>query len=248
VAAAVECVIQGCRGLEHAHAAGVIHRDVKPSNFLLDTAGVVKVLDLGLSRLEDVEDPAGQRQPGTYILGSCDYLAPEQSADPAAAGPRADIYGLGATLFFLLNRQAMYTNGSAFDRVMAHRTAPTPSLRELRPEVSPALEAVYRRMVAKDLAERFPSMDQVRAALEVVAAADPATAAVRAGGLAALATGGEPANLGPDTTPSGVKPTSTGDPPPPRLGIQARILAVVVVVVLGLLAWAVLVARHGPTG
>ena len=108
---AVECIIQAAGGLACAHDRGVVHRDVKPANLLRDAAGVVKVADLGLAQLNNPETNsvnASLTQAGS-ILGTVDYMAPEQALDAATVDHRVDIYSLGCTLFFLLTGRPMYS-------------------------------------------------------------------------------------------------------------------------------------------
>lgn len=166
---AVSCILQAARGLEFAHSEGVTHRDIKPSNLLLDKRGTVKILDMGLARIEESVDP--DRPPeeithGGYVMGSVDYMSPEQGYDLRATDYRSDVYSLGATLHFLLTGRPMYQGASLVQRILAHRDQPTPSLRAARADVPEALDAIFHRMVAKRPEDRFPSMREVVAALE----------------------------------------------------------------------------------
>jgi WD40 repeat protein len=170
---AVACIVQAARGLEAAHAAGIVHRDIKPSNLLLDKKGTVKVLDLGLARIEgaenapsaDATDPKSLTASGS-IMGTCDYMAPEQAANTKKADQRADIYSLGCTLYFLLVGKPMYGGETMIEKLLAHREEPVPDLSALRPDVPPELETVFRRLVAKQVEKRFQTMADVIAALE----------------------------------------------------------------------------------
>jgi len=163
---AVDYLIQSARGLEAAHEKGIIHRDIKPGNLMLDRAGTVRVLDLGLARIVDASNPFSKTvsgrltQSGTY-MGSIDYMAPEQAEDAHSADHRADIYSLGCTFFFLLTGQAPFSGPSTLKRMVAHQEHPAPSLLAIRPEVSPALEAAYQRMMAKRPEDRPASMTEV---------------------------------------------------------------------------------------
>ena len=137
MADAVDCVLQAARGLAYAHDHGIVHRDVKPANLLRDTAGVVKVADLGLAHLSNSETSsvnASLTQAGS-ILGTADYIAPEQALDSATVDHRVDIYSLGCTLFFLLAGRPMYSAGSLMALLLKHRDAPIPSLDQARADV-----------------------------------------------------------------------------------------------------------------
>jgi CheY-like chemotaxis protein len=183
-ALAVDCVIQAARGLAYAHGQGVIHRDIKPANLLRDDAGVVKVTDMGLARLNGGEPESsavrGLTQTG-WVLGTADYMAPEQAVDSTTVDGRADVYSLGATLYFLLTGEPPYNGKSSMAILLKHRDDPIPALRVKRPDVPPELEAVFRKMMAKEPEDRYQSMDEVIAALEPLAArlgpAAPPTAA-----------------------------------------------------------------------
>ena len=166
---AVEFALQTARGLEYAHQQGVIHRDIKPANLLLDSSGTVKILDMGLARFDDSVGEsaagAGLTQSG-QIMGTVDYMPPEQAMDTRSADTRADIYSLGCTLFRLLSGKAPYDGDTMMKKLVAHREAPVPSLQATRSDVSPQLDAAVQRMMAKKPDERFASMTEVISALE----------------------------------------------------------------------------------
>ncbi|HVA48496.1 MAG TPA: protein kinase [Pirellulales bacterium] len=170
---AMNCVVQAARGLEFAHAEGIIHRDVKPSNLIVNSRGVVKLLDLGLARIEQsfaAPVAAGQAELTTsgQVLGTVDYMAPEQSYDSRTADHRSDIYSLGCTLYRLLIGSPPYVGETMLQKLLAHREQPVPSLREARGDVPPALNELYRRMMAKSPDERPQSMREVIVALEAL--------------------------------------------------------------------------------
>jgi serine/threonine protein kinase len=171
VSLAVSCVIQVARGLEYAHAAGVIHRDIKPANLLLTSSGLVKILDMGLARaaLPRAGSPRAELDESGVLLGTVDFVAPEQALDARRADARSDIYALGCTLYYLLTGRVRFAQKSLQEKWQAMQTQPTPSLRAARPEVSTALEAAYQRMVARAPRDRFQTAAQVLRALERLA-------------------------------------------------------------------------------
>lgn len=155
----IDYVIQAAKGLECAHRQGIVHRDVKPSNLLLDEHGIVKVLDLGLARLDSGRSTeAGRLTAPHSVLGTLAFMAPEQSGDPGGVDHRADIYGLGCTWFFLLTAQPPYAVKGVMDLVRAHQRQPLPPLSLYRQDVPSDVEEVLRKMVAKRPSDRPASM------------------------------------------------------------------------------------------
>jgi serine/threonine protein kinase len=145
---------QGAAGLQHAHEAGLVHRDIKPGNILVDRRGIVKVLDMGLARFFHEEDSISKKYDET-VLGTADYLAPEQATD-SNVDVRADIYSLGATLYFCLTGQTLFGEGAAHQKLIWQQTRQPKPIRSLRPEVPEELaDIVEKRMLAKDPAQRF---------------------------------------------------------------------------------------------
>ena len=151
----------------------MIHRDVKPSNLLLDKQGTVKILDMGLARVDNPlagpDSGEGLTAAGS-VMGTVDFMSPEQALDTAQADARSDIYSLGCTLYYLLTGKKPYDGDTAMKKLLAHREQPIPSLAQERPEVSADLEAVYRKLVAKRPEQRYATMREAREALEAVQA------------------------------------------------------------------------------
>lgn len=162
---AAEYLRQAAEGLAHAHAAGLVHRDMKPANLLIDSRGVVKVLDLGLARFADDPDASLTQQFDEKVLGTVDYMSPEQALDSHRTDGRADIYSLGCTLYFALTGHPPFPEGTLAQRVMLHQTGEPEALSKKRPDISPALVAICRRMMAKSPAARYQSASEVSAAL-----------------------------------------------------------------------------------
>ena len=114
-------MLQAARGLEYAHQKGIIHRDIKPHKLMLDATGTVKILDMGLARLESADDDLEQLTSTGQIMGTVDYMASEQVLDTKQADARAAIYALGVTLWYLLTGRIVYSGDSVMAKLLAHR-------------------------------------------------------------------------------------------------------------------------------
>jgi formylglycine-generating enzyme required for sulfatase activity len=167
VAEACDYVRQAADGLQHAADLGLVHRDVKPANLLVTPAGRVKVLDLGLAVV--AADPGGEEFAGK-LVGTPEFMAPEQARDPMAVDTRADVYALGCTLFYLLTGQPPYGGDTPTEKVVRHLTSPVPSARDLRPEVPAELDEIVRWMLNKSPDDRPPTPAVVATALAGFAA------------------------------------------------------------------------------
>jgi serine/threonine protein kinase len=164
-AQAADYIRQAARGLQHAHEHGLVHRDIKPHNLVVDRAGTVKVLDLGLARFfhDETDDLSRRHEQGP--LGTMDYMAPEQALDSHAADIRADLYSLGATFYFLLAGHSPFRGGTAAEKILWLQTRRPPSIRELRPEVPAGMVAVLERMMAKEPDQRYHTPAEIADAL-----------------------------------------------------------------------------------
>jgi serine/threonine-protein kinase len=179
VAAACDYVRQAALGLQQAHERGLVHRDVKPANLLLTRAegddpvaddeapagGLIKILDMGLARFANSAEGDKLSLDG-FIVGTPDYLAPEQALDSSKVDPRADIYSLGCTFYELLAGQTPFAAFTGTQKLMAHIQEEPPALRSLRPDLDPRVIQVVARMMAKQPGERYPTAGQVAAVLE----------------------------------------------------------------------------------
>ena len=169
VADACEAVRQVALGLQYAHEHGLVHRDIKPSNMMLTGEGQVKVLDLGLARLTTEtarsDGLAGMRQ----VVGTGDFIAPEQGQGTRHADARSDIYSLGCTLYFLLAGRGPFTgpkHATFVQKVLAHAQEPIPPISQFRSELPSGLIAVLDKMLNKDPDQRFQTASEVARALE----------------------------------------------------------------------------------
>jgi serine/threonine protein kinase len=166
---AAHYIRQAALGLQHAHEVGLVHRDIKPGNLLLSRQGLIKILDLGLARLlrgtqmdiEQVNETEGPRMVGTE-----DYLAPEQIVNSNKVDIRADIYSLGATFYFLLSGKAPFDDVAAdLHKLIGQVTRQPRPIREVRPEVPVGLASILARMMTKNPWQRFQTPGAVVQAL-----------------------------------------------------------------------------------
>lgn len=160
---------QAAEGLEHAHQAGLVHRDIKPGNLLVDSSGQVKILDLGLvSAFDEKSDDSltvDQDQ-----LGTVDYIAPEQAVDSKNVDARADIYGLGATLYSVMTGRILFPDKSTAQKLLMHQTTDPEPIANLVQGIPPELAAIIGKMLAKKPEQRYQSAQEVAAALKTFAA------------------------------------------------------------------------------
>jgi serine/threonine protein kinase len=152
-------------GLQYAFEMGILHRDIKPANILVDRSGVVKILDMGLARFFNDEDDHLTKKYDENVLGTADYLSPEQAVDSHAVDIRADIYSLGGTFYFLLTGLPPYPEGSVAQKLLWHQTREPKSVRDLRRDVSAEVAAIVTKMMAKEPKDRYTTPAQLMAAL-----------------------------------------------------------------------------------
>jgi serine/threonine-protein kinase len=164
-ARAADYIRQAAEGLEHAHQAGLIHRDVKPANLLVDQNNVVKLLDLGLARFTDEDRASLTVKYDENVLGTADYLAPEQAIDSHGVDARADIYSLGCSFYFLLTGHPPFPDGTLPQRLMMHQKTPPPDVRIERPDAPEDLLEICLRMMAKKPGARYQSAQELADAL-----------------------------------------------------------------------------------
>lgn len=166
VSAACHYARQVAFGLQHAFELGFVHRDIKPANLLLDRAGVVRILDLGLVRSEaDADSGLTKQLDSKSILGTADYVAPEQARDSSNVDIRADLYSLGATLYFLLAGRPLFPEGRTAQKLMWQQMKDPSAIDTLRPDVPPELAFVIHKLLSKRPRDRYSTPLEVFEAL-----------------------------------------------------------------------------------
>lgn len=158
-------IAQAASGLAHAHERGLIHRDIKPANLLVDDKGVIKILDLGLALFSDDERASLTLAHNENVLGTADYLAPEQARDSHEVDSRADIYGLGCTMYFLLCGHAPFPEGTIPQRLYKHQHDTPVDVLEKREDCPAPLRDICFRMMEKDPELRYQTGAEVAAEL-----------------------------------------------------------------------------------
>jgi serine/threonine-protein kinase len=178
---AADLVSQAARGLDHAHQRGVIHRDVKPANLLIDQDGRVRLLDMGLALMESEADHSLTVANNENVLGTADYLAPEQAVNSHKVDHRVDIYGLGCTLYYLLTGRPPFNDGTLAQRIIKHQNEMPRSIRELRPDCPGELEGMCVKMLQKDPKYRYQTAKEVAEIFEKFSRRIPKGQPVRIG-------------------------------------------------------------------
>ncbi|MBX9623623.1 MAG: protein kinase, partial [Gemmataceae bacterium] len=183
---AARYVLQAAAGLQHAYEEGLVHRDIKPANIMVTPSPLdpkaagrparIKLLDMGLARVvgdKETPDPTDLTRDGIF-LGTPDYVAPEQAEDSRRADIRADLYSLGASLYYLLTGEIPFPGTTVVQKLRRQMTEPPPSPMAKRPAVGPGLDAVVRRLMARSPVERFQTPAELTEALDRVLKGGPA--------------------------------------------------------------------------
>lgn len=161
IAESVDVTLQMAQALVHASLRGVVHRDVKPSNIIITPEGRAKLVDMGLARRFERQGERGGLTQTGMTLGTFDYISPEQARDPRDVDVRSDLYSLGCTLFHMLTGRPPFPGGTVLQKLLQHQEEAPPDVRELNPDVPPALAKVLDRLMAKDRDRRCQSPEQL---------------------------------------------------------------------------------------
>jgi eukaryotic-like serine/threonine-protein kinase len=177
VTRAARLFVEVADGLAHAHDLGLVHRDLKPANIMVTPNGHAKVLDLGLALAVGEELPADKQIVGGqgYVLGTMDYIAPEQVDNPTAVDGRADLYAMGCSLYFALTGQPPFPGGTSIQKMKRHRTDYPDPLTDFNPTVPVEFTRIVQKLMEKSPALRYQAATTAREALRPWAAGDPET-------------------------------------------------------------------------
>jgi serine/threonine protein kinase len=230
---------QTAKALEHAHGQGIVHRDIKPPNIVIDRQGTALVLDMGLARIRRDTIDKPEQAPGAkdsepltadgQVMGTTDYMAPEQALDSHSADIRADIYSLGCTLYHLLTGKPPFPGGELAEKLLRHQLHQAPPITELAPDVPQGLAAIVEKMMAKSPDDRQQTPTQVLEDLS------PWTEASTTGRQAPV--GPNATTMAPTPAPSAVSalPTATGGAHTKMWITGAAAIAVVAALAIALL-------------
>ena len=162
---AINYVAQAAEGLAHAHERDLVHRDIKPANLLKTDQGDIKILDLGLALVSQDESESLTVLHNEKVMGTADYLSPEQAVNSHDVDSRADIYSLGCTLYYLLVGHPPFPKGSLAQRIAMHQSKEPVDIREGRPDCPDSLAHVCQKMMKKNPEQRYQNCAEVKAAL-----------------------------------------------------------------------------------
>lgn len=151
----ISYTLQISEALDHASGRDVVHRDIKPSNVLITRQKQAKLVDMGLARLHQVDNPEDDLTASGVTLGTFDYISPEQARDPRIADVRSDLYSLGCTVYFMLTGRPPFPQGTVLQKLLQHQGDAPPDPRRFRPDVPDAIRSVTSKLLAKNPAHRY---------------------------------------------------------------------------------------------
>lgn len=161
LAEAISYTLQVAEALEHAFRRDVVHRDIKPSNVLITPNGHVKLVDMGLARLHQVETPDSDITASGVTLGTFDYISPEQARDPRMADVRSDLYSLGCTLYFMLTGRPPFPEGTVLQKLLSHTSDERPDPRLYRPDLPEEITEILNKLLARRTEQRYQEPNEL---------------------------------------------------------------------------------------